>query len=245
MMILENKKILIFGSNSAIPYSIAEKLKINGASIIFVSNEYTENAGISQNIKNEIIHFSYQVIENISELFNEHLIKFSPFDGLVFAGGIGGVRPIKLNQPNFVMDMFSANVFSFMEIVRQASKKGFLKDGSSIVALSSVSSIKGLKSKSAYSASKAALEGAVRSFAAELAVRKIRVNVIQKGWVSSDMNLDFIKDNVQLSEEDDFKKQVLGAIEPDEIADLVSFLLGDNVKRITGTSILIDGGYTL
>jgi NAD(P)-dependent dehydrogenase (short-subunit alcohol dehydrogenase family) len=242
---LEDKKILIFGSNSAIPCSIAENLKIKGAKIIFISNEINENEGFIQNIKKDLVHFNYHFIENISGLFSEQLIKYSPFDGIVFAGGIGGVRPIKLNQPSFVMDMFSANVFSFMEIVRQAAKKGFLNDGSSIVALSSVSSVKGLKSKSAYSASKAALEGAVRSFAAELAVRKIRVNVIQKGWVSSDMNLGFIKDNIQLSEEDDFKKQVLGAIEPDEIADLVSFLLSDNVKSITGTSIIIDGGYTL
>ncbi|MBK8627941.1 MAG: SDR family oxidoreductase [Saprospiraceae bacterium] len=59
------------------------------------------------------------------------------------------------------------------------------------------------------------------------------------------MNLGFIKDNIQLSEDDDFKKQVLGAIEPEEIAYLVSFLLSNNVKSITGTSILIDGGYTL
>jgi len=244
-MKFEGKKILIFGSNSAIPQSIAEDLIVKGASIIFISNEVHEDARISKITKDYLVHFNYHITESIGTLFNEQLLRFSPFDGIVFAGGIGGVRPIKLNQPNFVVDMFSANVFSFMEIVRQASKKGFLKDGSSIVALSSVSSVKGLKSKSAYSASKAALEGAVRSFAAELAVRKIRVNGIQKGWVSSDMNLGFIKDNIQLSEEDDFKKQVLGAIDPEEIAHLVSFLLSDNVKRITGTSILIDGGYTL
>lgn len=244
-MKFEGKKILIFGSNSAIHQSIAEDLIGNGANIVFISNEIHENATFSQIIKDDLVHFNYHNTESIASLFNEQLTRFSPFDGIVFAGGIGGVRPIKLNQPNFVLDMFCANVFSFMEIVRHASKKGFLNDGSSIVALSSVSSIKGLKSKSAYSASKAALEGAVRSFAAELAARKIRVNAIQKGWVSSDMNLGFIKDNIQLSEDDDFKKQVLGAIEPEEIAYLVSFLLSDNVKSITGTSILIDGGYTL
>lgn len=244
-MILDDKKILIFGNNSAIPSSIVELLKIKKARTVFISNQVDENNIIPQNIKKDFVQFNYNIVENIPLLFDEHLNKLAPFDGLVFAGGIGGVRPVKLNQPNFVMDMFSANVFSFMEIVRHTSKKGFLNDGSSIVALSSVSSIKGLKSKSAYSASKAALEGAVRSFAAELAARKIRVNVIQKGWVSSDMNLGFIKDNIQLSEDDDFKKQVLGAIEPEEIAYLVSFLLSDNVKSITGTSILIDGGYTL
>lgn len=114
-----------------------------------------------------------------------------------------------------------------------------------MVALSSVSSIKGLKSKAVYSASKAALDAAVRGVAAELAPQGIRVNSILKGWVDADMSLDFIQSNMTLSGGSDFEQQLLGAISPQEIANLVEFLLSDKVKSITGTNILIDGGYTL
>ena len=163
----------------------------------------------------------------------------------MFGGGIGGVRPIKLNKTDFVKSMFDANVFSFIELMRHVVKRGFLNDGASVVGLSSVSSVKGLKSKGVYSASKAALEAATRACAAELSDRHIRVNSIQKGWVTSDMNIGFIKDNRSLSENSDFKKQILGPIEPQELANLVVFLLSDQVKKITGTSIVLDGGYSL
>jgi len=59
------------------------------------------------------------------------------------------------------------------------------------------------------------------------------------------MNLDFIKDNRSLNDDNDLKKQLLGPIEPQELANLVVFLLSDQVKTITGTSIVLDGGYSL
>jgi NAD(P)-dependent dehydrogenase (short-subunit alcohol dehydrogenase family) len=242
---LSNKRVLVFGGESEISFSICKELTAQGARVVFVINE--NNALLQNKDNNEFspIYFDYHRPENITLLFTENLNSLSPFDGLVFAGGIGGVRPIKLNHTEFVINMFAANVFSFMEIVRNASIKGFLNNGSSVVAISSVSSVKGLKSKAAYSASKAALEGAVRAFAAELAPRKIKVNAIQKGWVSSDMSAGFIQDSMLLSENVDFKKQLLGVIEPREISDMVAFLLSDKVKSITGTSIVLDGGYTL
>jgi NAD(P)-dependent dehydrogenase (short-subunit alcohol dehydrogenase family) len=141
--------------------------------------------------------------------------------------------------------MFERNVFAFLEIIRHLLKKRLINEGASILALSSVSSIKGLKSKSVYSASKAALDAAIRGIAAELSSKKIRVNSIQKGWVSSDMNLGFIKSNTAISESDDFSRQLLGAIEPEELANLVTFLLSDAVKTLTGQAIVLDGGYTL
>jgi NAD(P)-dependent dehydrogenase (short-subunit alcohol dehydrogenase family) len=167
------------------------------------------------------------------------------FDGVVFAWGIGGVRPAKMNAISFVKEMFEANVYSFLEICRVLLRKRKIAKGGSIVALSSVSSIKGLKSKSVYSASKAALDAAVRGLAAELSTKKIRVNSIRKGWVSSDMNLSFIETNRSISKEEDLDRQLLGPIHPKEIANLVCFLLSDSAPSLTGQSIVLDGGYTL
>lgn len=165
--------------------------------------------------------------------------------GLVYAAGIGGVRPLGLTQTTFLHDMMNANLYAFVEWVRCICKKNRFESGGSVVAISSVSSTKGLKSKIAYSASKAALDAAVRGMAAELAERKIRVNSIQKGWVRADMQHSFIQDNMALNENSDLAKQVLGVIENEDLAKLVVFLLSDNAKFITGTNIVLDGGYTL
>ena len=191
--------------------------------------------------------YDFDIYENSEiELNIERIIKeCGVFYGFVYCAGIGGVRPISLTKYPFISEMMNANFLSFVEIVRCITKKNRFSDGGSIVALSSVSSIKGLKSKTAYCASKAALDASVRCMAAELSDRKIRVNSILKGWVLSDMKKDFIKSNMDLNEKNDFQKQLLGVIDPVEVANTVAFLISDAVKTITGTSVLLDGGYTL
>ena len=177
--------------------------------------------------------------------FKQISIDCGVFDGFVYCAGIGGVRPLSFTKYPFMHEMMNANLYSFIEMVRCITKKNCFAHGGSIVAISSVSSIKGLKSKTAYCASKAALDASVRCMAAELSEKRIRVNSILKGWVESDMKKDFIKSNMELNENNDFKRQLLGVIDPVEIANTVAFLLSDATKTITGISLVLDGGYTL
>lgn len=239
-MSLEKKNILVFGGNSEINQTIVNSLLAAEAKVWFVCS-----AGFTSPNKSNLTVIEHNFYEfHLSEKLGSQIGDII-WDGVIYAGTRGGVRPVKLNSAEFVLDMFHDNVFTFFEWMRILSKKRNLKEGSSIVALSSISSIKGLKSKSVYSASKAALDAAVRGMAAELADKKIRVNSIQKGWVSSDMSLDFIKSNMAIDQQNDFDRQLLGAIEPKEIANLCVFLLSDQVKTITGNNLVIDGGYTL
>lgn len=239
--LLEDKKIVLAASESAIGQMIRKQLLQLGASVLFLCDFCDEDS--KDNLHN--FQCDFAIVEGLENVLKPVITNYKPFDGFVFAGGMGGVRPLALTKPAFVNEMMRANLYTFIELSRLLTKKGIMNEGSSIVALSSVSSTKGLKSKIAYSASKAALDGAVRSMAAELAIKSIRVNSIQKGWVSADMELDFIQNNRSLSDNDDFSKQLLGAIEPEEIANTIAFLLSDSTKTITGTSIVIDGGYTL
>jgi len=179
-----------------------------------------------------------------SELKNI-LLPGKKINGFVYSAGIGGVRPLALTTTTFVSEMMNANLYAFLEFARLLSKKTRLEIGGSIVAISSVSSIKGLKSKIAYSASKAALDAAIRGMAAELAERKIRVNSIRKGWVEADLKHDFIQDNIALSAQDDHARQLLGTIGTADLAKLVCFLLSDESRFISGTNVLLDGAYTI
>jgi len=238
-MFSSKKNILVLGGNSDITLNIVHCLSLSPSDVTFVcSNEISNITSLKEQFYIDFYDFTL-----FSVFVNDHLKH--PFDGIVYAGGKGGVRPLKMNSPEFVHSMFHENVFTFFELVRLLLKKRLINKGASIVSMSSVSSIKGLKSKTVYSASKAALDAAVRGMAAELADKKIRVNSIQKGWVSSDMNLDFVQSNMALNRENDLDKQLLGPIEPIELANLTAFLLSDLGKAITGTAILIDGGYTL
>jgi NAD(P)-dependent dehydrogenase (short-subunit alcohol dehydrogenase family) len=236
---LSGKRILVFGNSSEISRQILQKISDAGfPQMIFCPEDEVGDMDLPDFT---VIPFTGESSKQLERFISLE----QSVDGLVFAGGIGGVRPAKLNSVSFVRQMFERNVFAFLEIIRFLLKKRLVNEGASILALSSVSSIKGLKSKSVYSASKAALDAAVRGLAAELSTKKIRVNSIQKGWISSDMDLSFIKSNTAISQEDDFSRQLLGAVEPQELANLVTFLLSDSVKTLTGQAIVLDGGYTL
>lgn len=242
-MELTGKKIIIAGASSEIGKAIVTQVAKLGAKVVMIDkfNEEPVDVGVESRFYSFDIYDVKALESNLKIIIEES----GPFDGFVFAAGIGGVRPLSFTKTEFVHKMMSANVYTFIEMVRDLVKNKGLTKGGSIVSISSVSSIKGLKSKIAYSASKAALDAAVRSLAAELSSKKIRVNSILKGWISSDMDKDFIKNNRSLNENDDFAKQLLGVIEPYELANTVAFLLSDATKTITGTSLLLDGGYTL
>ena len=247
-MDLTGKQILVCGVSHGVGRSTAILLSNLGAKVIIIddSKEVVQetfsllhensNACYSFNLyENQIIEF------NISQIIND----CGAIHGFVYTSGIGGVRPLQFTKNSFTHEIMNANVYSFIEMVRCLSKKNYFFKGGSIVALSSVSSIKGLKSKTAYCASKAALDASVRCMAAELSAKGIRVNSILKGGVETDTHKDYLKNIIDLDEGNDMNKQLLGMIQPEEVANMIAFLLSDATKSITGTSIVIDGGYTL
>ena len=247
-MDLTGKQILVAGATSEIGKVIVTQIGQLGANVVMIDNDEEKLKSFHFSLDKNIYNYYYFDIFNNKEIESHirQIVKlYGSFHGFVYCAGIGGVRPLSLTRYENMLTMMNANCFSFVEMARCITRKNSFSDGGSIVSISSVSSIKGLKSKMAYSSSKAALDSAVRSLAAELADKGIRVNSILKGGLSTDNNMDYIKNIVELNNNETIKKQILGEIEPAEVANLVAFLLSDSVKTITGTSILLDSGYTL
>ena len=247
-MDLTRKQILVIGITSEVGQAIAIKLSKLGAKVIIVDNDkkkLQELISLLDGINNHYYNFDFLTNSEI-EVHIKQIVKDNGlFDGFVYCISMGGVRPLALTKYENMQTMMNANCFSFVETVRCLARKNSFNRGGSIVAISSVSSIKGLKSKLAYSSSKAALDASVRCLAAELGEKKIRVNTILKGGVTTDFKEDYIKNIEDLNNDETINKQLLGEIDPEEIANTVAFLLSDSVKTITGTSIIHDSGYTL
>jgi NAD(P)-dependent dehydrogenase (short-subunit alcohol dehydrogenase family) len=245
---LTGKQILVTGATSGVGKETALLLSNLGAKVILIDkNEELLNGVLELMNDNRSCIYSFDIndIEIIEPKIKEIVSKHGPFNGVAFCSGSGGVRPLSLSKHIFVQELMNANLYTFFELVRIITKKGSFVIGGSIVALSSVSSIRGLKSKTAYSASKAALNAAVKGISAELGNKKIRVNSILKGGVESDTHKDYLKNVMDLDKGKDLKKQFLGLIKPEEIANMIAFLLSDATRTITGTSIVFDGGYTV
>ncbi len=110
------------------------------------------------------------------------------------------------------------------------------KRGGRIVNISSLSGVKGMAGQVNYSAAKAALIGATKALALEVAPRNVTVNAVAPGFIETDMTKDLPVDELK-------KLVPMGRFgTPEEVADLVAFLVSDEASYITGEVININGG---
>lgn len=230
-MELTNKKILLLGGGLSLDKAIATRLEQLGGKVVVAgttdpSFDVFDLAALEGNLK--------ALIANEGQ-----------FDGFVFSVVHSDFRPLSTVKADNFRKIMEENTSLFVEAMRVLCKSKGLKVGSSVVAMSSISSIRAMKAKMAFSASKAALDAIVRELAVELADKGIRVNSIQKGAVETDFEKDQIQAIDAIRGEGIKSAQPLGLCKAEEVANLVAFLLSDAVKTMTGASLVLDGGYTL
>ncbi len=164
--------------------------------------------------------------------------------GLFHSAGEGLILPARLTKPANVQAVFGAAVNGAFGLVRAAARAGVMAPGSSLILMSSVAAHRGRAGMAAYSAAKAAIEGAARALAVELAPREIRVNALAAGGVQTPMN-DRITANLADGGVDAYAAaHPLGMGRPEDVAAAVVFLLSPAARWITGTVMVVDGGYS-
>lgn len=238
-MIYKDKNYFITGVTSGIGLETAKLLIAQGANIYSI----VRNKQAISNIKINAIELNLQEVESIEEKI-ETLIVGLKLDGIVLCAGNEVTIPFRLTRYNKVLEIFNINFFSNYEILRVLHKRKYLHDSSSIILVSSIMSEFGSPGKTAYSASKAAINGLIKSLSLELSDRKIRVNCISPGMTNTRMGRNLIKnlsdDNLNFLE----KAHPLGFAEPQDIAEFLIFLLSGKCSNITGQIIRVDGGYS-
>ena len=165
-------------------------------------------------------------------------------DALIHCAGVHSAVPVKNVASQQVMQLLQTNVASAVLFAKGFRAKQIPKVSPSIVLLSSVTGMVGEPGLSAYSASKGALIALTKSLAIELARDGIRVNCICPGVVQTEMTNRLrgtIGENAYAAIG---KQHPLGLGEPEDVANGALFLISDAARWITGTSLVIDGGYT-
>lgn len=158
---------------------------------------------------------------------------------VVHAAGIAEFFPVHLLSRQTIKSSFDVNFYSILDILSVLVKKKYRKFLTSIVLVSSVSvhSAAG-RGMAAYTSSKAAMEVYAKSIAAEIS--PVRINTVALGEIKVNKN-----DGISQSLDSDISSYPLGIGMPENVADIVSFLLSDNSSWITGQTFIVDGGYSV
>jgi NAD(P)-dependent dehydrogenase (short-subunit alcohol dehydrogenase family) len=163
----------------------------------------------------------------------------------VHSAGIERTMPIKASTPEVFKEMFEINVFAGFEIARILSRKNIVDPmGASFIFLSSVKGKLGDPGKVAYCSSKSALLAGVRAMALELAGKKIRCNCVLPGIVTTPMTEKLFESIPPETKQKIIDMHPLGLGSPEDVANLISFLMSDQASWITGSEYVIDGGYS-
>ena len=243
----KDKIIVITGAANGIGRAASILLANEGAQIIAIDKDKIGLEKLKTKIKKRLI--SKNINCSDSNEINKNLKDIKKLDGLVNCAGIvpqGNLIDCSIDEWE---ETIKTNLTSNFLITQYFMNKFLKRKKGSIVNISSVaSSIKGVKRRLAYSASKAGIIGLTKSIAVDYAKKGIRCNVICPGTVDTpSWRKRVLSANNPAQARKDFNsRQIIGRVaKPEEISDLILFLLSDRSSFVTGSVYNIDGGMSL
>ncbi len=243
---LKDKTILITGASSGIGRGIAIECAKMGAKIVITGRNPQRLNETFLLLEGES---HIQIIADLSsnEDLNSLVEQCPPLDGLVNNAGIPKLMTVKFYKKDSLEEIIGLNTISPIMLTALLVKKKKLKNESSVVFISSISGVYiSTLGESSYSASKGAINGFIKGAAIDLASKKIRVNSVNPGLIQTNI-LElagelFSEDQIQ----DKLKQYPLKRIgQPEDVAYGVVYLLSNASGWVTGTNIVIDGGFIL
>ena len=244
---LSGKNIIVTGASSGIGRETCLLLGELGATLALVGRN---RARLEETLK--LLKSSGHVVEcidlsdvdDIPQRVKAISEQIGSLNGLVHCAGIRKTLPLKSVGSKSICETFDINVGAALGLMRGLRQKSVRAGEVSAVLVSSVAGLVGEPAISVYSASKGALISMARSLAVELAGERIRVNCVAPGLVQTAM-----ADEIAASLTPEQFEQIrllhpLGIGQPRDVANSIAFLLSDASSWITGTTLVVDGGYT-
>lgn len=243
---LEGKSILVTGASSGIGRGIAVACAKMGAKVVLSGRNETRLQETLDLLEGEG-HVVLGGDLNSEDTRKELVEKMPALDGVAYCAGISKIQMAKFMDQSSLEGVFQTNVFSPLMLNTLLLKKKKIKKNASIIFISSISGVyRSQIGEGGYGATKAALTGFVKSLALELSAQGIRVNTIHPGVVETPLlevsNGTFGEEELEALRQ---KYPLKRFGKPEDIAYCAVYLLSDASGWMTGSNILIDGGFTL
>lgn len=234
------------GASSGIGRSTAIECSKMGARVVLTGRDSGRLQETSGKLQGEG-HVMLVGDLTIEEELNDIIEMTPPLNGVVHCAGVSQIKMVKFLDTVSLEGVFKANVFGPLALNALLLKKRRIQKGSSIVFISSISGIYASQvGEAGYGASKAALSGYMKSAALELAPQGTRVNCIHPGVIETPL-LSVGRNTFTDEDLENLKKKypLRRFGQPEDVARCAVYLLSDASSFMTGSNILLDGGFTL
>jgi NAD(P)-dependent dehydrogenase (short-subunit alcohol dehydrogenase family) len=245
-MRFKDKKFLVTGGTSGMGLAVVKQLSEEGAKLIITGRNKAALAKTTEQLGASVIPFESDAgsLANISALTHFAERTFGKLDGLFANAGVAIFGPVETVDEQTFDSIMSVNVKGVFFLLQQVVP--LLKNGASVVINASTSGTKPRPINVVYSASKAAARSLTKGFATVLVPRNIRVNTVSPGpietplWFKEGGLPQEMLNPVMLASKEANPMKRFGT--PDEVANVVTFLLSSESSDITGAEIFVDGG---
>jgi NAD(P)-dependent dehydrogenase (short-subunit alcohol dehydrogenase family) len=244
---LSGKAVLVTGATSGIGRATATRLHNEGAAVLVTGRDTARGEEVACALGSRVRFVAADLTEagTADALAAECIRMFGSLDAVVNSAALDHTADLVSATPDDVRRVFEVNTFAAIALVQAAARS--MADGGSIVTITSRLAHIGVPTMAVYAASKGAVQSLILTAAIELAPRGIRVNAVAPGMTKTPLYDTWVAGTADpaQTEHDVVSGIPLGRLaDPDDVAAAVAYLVADDSKYVTGTTIRIDGGYT-
>ena len=241
-MTLEGRTALVTGGTRGIGLAITRALRREGARVIALSKAAEQIEAFKKEFSEGPLATAERADVRERAALEAVRDKLDGLDILVPNAGINTrVTALELEDEP-LRDMFATNLYGVFITCQVFGPLLFKRPGGRVIVTGSLSAIHGMNLRAAYAATKAGISGLVRSLAVEWGPHGVTVNAVGPGIIKTPLTIAYMEQ---------FPERVTATIEhtplgrlgePEDVADVVTFLASDKARFITGQTIFVDGG---
>lgn len=246
------KNFVVVGASSGIGRQTAIELSHSGANVLAIGRNLERLNELKANSPTSLVNHPPRIFteqldvltareDDWAEVLGNFTDTVGRINGGVYTAGIWGLTPLNSFDEALAHKIFDTSFWGAVNFVQAATRKKFSDGGGSFVLMSSIAGDYSSKSLFAYSAAKAAVQSAVKSFAAEIIRNKHRINSVAPALVKTEMMQNEMY--AATASEEIIARHLLGLGTARDVAGMILFLLSDRAAWITGQNFFVDGGY--